>query len=118
MRILIAGTVDVAEDKREKALIDAEPYIQAALAEPGCVAYSWAPDPFNPQRIHVFEEWTGEKELAYHLGAQPYKDMAGHLATVGILGAVTQKYRVDHYEPVYDPEGVPRADFFTAPEDN
>jgi hypothetical protein len=40
--------------------------------------------------------------------------MAGHLAAVGIKNAVTRKYRVDLIEPVYDPDGKPRADFFTA----
>ncbi len=115
MRILIAGTIDVDANKRAKALEDAEPFIRAALEEPGCVAYDWTPDPYNPQRIHVFEEWTGEKELAFHLGAEPYRNMAAHLAGVGILAAETKKYRVDHFEPVYDGEGVPRADFFTAP---
>ena len=118
MRILIAGTIDVAAEKREAALRDAEPFIQAALDEPGCVAYDWSPDPYNPQRIHVFEEWAGEKELAFHFSAAPYKNMAAHLAEVGILAAETRKYRIDHSEPVYDPEGVPRADFFSAPENS
>ncbi|MEM1103779.1 MAG: antibiotic biosynthesis monooxygenase [Pseudomonadota bacterium] len=116
MTILIAGTIEVAEDKREQALTDAEPHILAALEEPGCVAYRWTPDPYNPKQIHVFEEWTGEKELAHHLSAEPYMNMLAHLSGVGILSAVTQKYRVDHFEPVYDPEGVPRADFFSAPD--
>ncbi len=40
--------------------------------------------------------------------------MLGHLTETGIVKAVTQKYRIDHFEPVYDPEGRPRADFFTA----
>jgi hypothetical protein len=41
--------------------------------------------------------------------------MLGHLSGVGILASDTKKYRIDHFEPVYDPEGVPRADFFTDP---
>jgi quinol monooxygenase YgiN len=115
MRILVAGTVDVDADKRAEALRGAEPFIEAARAEPGCIAYDWTPDPYNDQRIHVFEEWTGEKELAFHLSAEPYKAMLGHLSGVGILASDTKKYRIDHFEPVYDPEGVPRADFFTDP---
>ena len=35
------------------------------------------------------------------------------LGKYGITDAVVSKYRVAHEEPVYDPEGVPRADFFT-----
>lgn len=114
-RIVVAGWVDVTPENRETCLDGAKPFIDAALAEPGCVAYDWSPDPYNPKRIHVFEEWTGEAELAFHLSEEPYKNMAGHLAQAGILEAKTQKYRVDHFEPVYDPDGVPRADFFTEP---
>ncbi|MEO0981281.1 MAG: antibiotic biosynthesis monooxygenase [Pseudomonadota bacterium] len=113
-RVLVAGWVDVAPEKRAQALEDAKPYIEAALTEPGCEAYDWTLDPYDPKRIHVFESWTSEADLSFHLSEEPYKQMAGHLAEVGILGAETQKYRSDLAEPVYDPEGVPRGDFFTA----
>jgi quinol monooxygenase YgiN len=66
-----------------------------------------------PGRICVFEEWTDEAALRDHLAAAPYKNMLAHLGGIGIKGAVTKKYRVDHSEPVYDPQGRPRADFFT-----
>lgn len=114
-RIVIAGKVDVAPEKRAAALTDARPLIEAALAEKGCVEYAWTADPHDPGRIRVFEEWKNEPDLAAHLAGQPYKQMLAHLSGVGILNAVTQKYRVDHFEPVYDPNGVPRANFFTAP---
>ena len=113
-RIVIAGKVDVAPEKREAALKDARPLIEAALAEKGCVEYAWTADPHDPGRIRVFEEWVSEPDLAVHLKGDPYRGMLAHLSGVGILNAVTQKYRVDHFEPVYDPSGVPRADFFTA----
>lgn len=113
MRIVIAGAVDVAPEKRETALKGAKPLIDAALAEKGCVEYSWTADLSRPGRIRVFEEWVSEPDLAVHLKGEPYKGMLAHLSGVGILNAVTQKYRVDHFEPVYDPTGVPRADFFT-----
>ena len=114
MRIVIAGAVDVPPEKREKALKEARPLIEAALAEKGCVEYSWTADLSIPGRIRVFEEWESEPDLAAHLAATPYRAMLAHLSGVGIVRAVTQKYRVDHFEPVYDPEGRPRADFFTS----
>jgi quinol monooxygenase YgiN len=113
-RVVISGEIDVAPEKREKAILDAQPLIAAALAEPGCVHYAWTADPAKPGRVHVFEEWDTEADLIAHLAAAPYRDMAGHLAATGILSAVTRKYRVDLVEPVYDPEGKPRGDFFTA----
>jgi len=113
-RVVISGEIDVEPDKREKAILDAQPLIAAALGELGCVHYDWTMDPAKPGRIHVFEEWDTEDDLIAHLAAAPYREMAGHLAATGILSAVTRKYRVDLVEPVYDPEGKPRGDFFTA----
>ena len=114
MPVVISGEIDLDPDAREKALLDAAPLIDAALAEPGCVHYAWTADLRRPGRVHVFEEWATEADLANHLAAKPYLEMAGHLAAVGIKSAVTRKYRVDLIEPVYDPNGKPRADFFTA----
>ena len=113
MKVLITGEIDLAPEARDGALTAAVPFIEAALAEAGCIAYAWSADLSAPGRVHVFEEWASEADLIAHLAGQPYRDMAGHLASVGIKGAVTRKYRVDHTEPVYDPEGRPRGDFFT-----
>ena len=40
--------------------------------------------------------------------------MGGHLRKFPRKGSQIRKFRVDHIEPVYDPSGTPRADFFTA----
>lgn len=113
MPVVISGEIDLAPEAVEKTLLDAQPLIAAALAEMGCVHYAWTTDPARPGRVHVFEEWATEADLAAHLSAEPYLKMAGHLASAGIKSAVTRKYRVDLIEPVYDPNGKPRADFFT-----
>lgn len=114
MPVVISGEIDLDPDTREKTLLDAQPLIAAALAEQGCRHYVWTADPAKPGRVHVFEEWDTEADLIVHLAAAPYRDMAAHLATAGIRNAVTRKYRVDLIEPVYDPSGKPRGDFFTA----
>ena len=114
MPVVISGEIDMAPGVRERTLVDAQPLIAAALAEHGCVHYAWSADPILPDRIHVFEEWVSEADLVAHLAAKPYLDMSGHLGAAGIVGAVTRKYRVDLIEPVYDPDGKPRGDFFTA----
>ena len=114
MRVLISGEIDVAPGVRDQTLRDAKPFIAAALAERGCAHYAWTADPELPGRIHVFEEWETAEDLAAHLVGQPYFNMAGHLTAAGILSAVTRKYRVDHTEPVYGPDGVATAEFLTA----
>lgn len=112
--ILIAGIVEVTPDKRDAAIAEAKALIAEARREPGCLAYDWTADPETPGRIHVFEEWTGEAELAAHFKAPSYTGMLAHLDAIGITGTAVRKFRIDLSEPVYDPQGVPRADFFSA----
>ena len=64
-------------------------------------------------RVLVFEEWENEADFAAHLAGPQYRGMLGHMQGYTILNAVTRKHRVTLSEPVYDPTGVPRADFFT-----
>ena len=114
MRVVISGEIDLEPEVREKALLGARPLIEAALAEKGCLHYAWTANLSLPGRVHVFEDWESEADLSVHLAAKPYLDMLAHLGGIGIKQAVTRKYRVDLVEPVYDPEGRPRGDFFTA----
>lgn len=111
MPILITGEVDLAAGQREAALAGARPLIDAALAEPGCRHYSWAADPYLPDRIHVFEQWDSADELAAHLVAPSYFGMLAHLSAIGIVAAETRKYRCDLHEPVYGTDGVATARF-------
>lgn len=113
MHIVIAGIVDLENADRDQVILEARPLIEEARGEPGCLAYDWTADPYIPKRIHVFEEWTGEAELAVHLKAPSYVNMLAHLGAAGIKEAKTQKYQINKFEPVYDDTGVPRANFFS-----
>ena len=55
-----------------------------------------------------------EADLALHFQGEHYLNMRNTIAGFGLRAADVSKFRIDHQEPVYDPQGVPRADFFTA----
>jgi quinol monooxygenase YgiN len=114
MAIIIAGSIKVPADKREYLLTSSREHILASRAEPGCEYYDWAADLAEPEKIQVFELWTDEVSLAEHFAGQPYIRTVQLIAdTCEVVEADISKYRVDLREPVYDPEGKPRADFFT-----
>ena len=114
MTIIVAGTMESDPEKAEGSMFSARDHIAGAYTGKGCLHYAWTLDPLNPGRIHVFEEWDTQEDFANHLGSHWYRDMGAHIRAHGVKAASVKKYRVDLSEPVYDPTGTPRADFFTA----
>ncbi|MBW2395945.1 MAG: antibiotic biosynthesis monooxygenase [Deltaproteobacteria bacterium] len=111
--IIIAGTIELDPTRRDTALTTAKPYIDGALTQDGCEAYTWSADLSSPGRVEVFERWTSEADLAAHFAGPHYHAMLKALGAFGLKSSEVSKYRVDHREPVYDSDGKPRADFFT-----
>ena len=113
MTILIAGTVDIPAGKREEALSAVSELMDQTRAQNGCEHYVWAADPTSVTRVYVYENWASTEDLAAHLAGPFYVQMLGMLSQFDVENAEVLKFRVDLEEPVYDPEGRPRADFFT-----
>jgi quinol monooxygenase YgiN len=114
--IIIAGSIDFAsQEDRDAAVADAVQFQESTRAdEPGCVEYSFAPDSGCPTRVQVFELWADEASLAAHFEHPNFTAMGGVLRRTGRATSSMAKYRTDLSEPVKDPEGRYRADFFTA----
>jgi quinol monooxygenase YgiN len=111
--VIIAGTVDVEIDNRDAALEAAKPHMKATRAQKGCMDYVWSPDSLVPGRIYVFERWETEEDLKLHFKGEHYWNMRTTINSYTLLDIDMHKYRMDVMEPVYDPEGNPRGDFFT-----
>ena len=114
--IIIAGTIDLDASKREAALDESRDLVAETRGQAGCEHYVWAPDLCVPGRIYVYEEWKDEASLAAHFEGPYYKTMLGLIGRFGVGRVDVKKFRIDLVEPVYDPSGVPRADFFTEKE--
>jgi quinol monooxygenase YgiN len=99
--IVICATIDLRPGGRDRMLRDAQSDIAAALAEPGCVAYTWSSDPIEADRVHVFEEWKSEAALADHFSSEAYLEMGARLRTVGVVAMVATKYQVTAVAPLF-----------------
>ena len=81
MTVIIAGTMDLENPGQMKEmLLAARPHIEGALAEEGCIAYSWTEDHLTSGRLQIYEEWTTSEALSAHLASHWYRDMGAHLA--------------------------------------
>lgn len=111
--IIVAGVVEFDPAQREAALRAASELFAATRAQPGCLDYVWCADPSSESRVYVYERWSDTASLAAHLAGACYRGMLALLGRHGLRAADVAKYRIDKSEPVYDPAGKPRADFFT-----
>ncbi len=113
MVTLITGWLDVEPDKLEAALVAGLPHVKATRAQKGCLDYNWSADPLTPGRIYVYERWETHEDLALHFKGPHYLAMRDTIGAHGMVASDVAKFRIDLMEPVYDPQGRPRADFFT-----
>lgn len=112
--IIVAGTVELDPAQRDAALRAASPLFNATRAQPGCLDCVWCADPSIPSRVYVYERWQDTPALAAHLAGPCYRGMLEVLGRHGLRSADVAKHRIEKSEPVYDPKGKPRADFFTS----
>jgi len=79
----------------------------------GCIHYVWSADPTSDTRVYVYENWESSEDLSAHLAGKYYAQMLGILGSYELLDTSVSKFKIAIEEPVYDPEGNPRGDFFT-----
>jgi quinol monooxygenase YgiN len=64
--IVIAGSVRIRGDQRERAVAVALEMARATLREAGCRAYRFSADLADPTLFYVHEEWESGDALAAH----------------------------------------------------
>ena len=101
-------------EKRDAALVAGKPHMEATRAWPGCLDYVWSADPLNAARIYIYERWESAEALESHFKGPHYVAMRDAIGAHGITNVDVWKYDPARRGAVYDPTGVPRADFFDA----
>lgn len=111
--IAIEATIVVADAAQRDAIVAASARVQASTRrdEPGCLTYSFAADPVEPDRIQVYELWEDEASLTAHFAHPNYLEMREMLNGTGLKSAVSRKLRIDATAPVYGPDRTPSAAF-------
>ena len=69
--IIVAGWLRVNAEGRDEYLAACLPVIEAARAAPGCLDFHLAPDPLEPERINVFEQWESAVDVQSFRGTGP-----------------------------------------------
>jgi len=62
--LIITAKMYVDPDRRAEFLAGNEDEIRQARGEPGCVDFIVAPDPVEPGRVNLFEQWAAAEDFA------------------------------------------------------
>ena len=113
--IAVEAAIRVADPSRRDEIVASSVAIQRATRddEPGCLVYSFAADPCEPDLIQVYELWQDEASLAAHFDHPNYTAMREMLNAAGLASAVSRKFLVAAAAPVYGPDRRPTAAFTT-----
>jgi quinol monooxygenase YgiN len=65
--VIVGGTFEVDPSQREQFLACRLEMMRESRAEPGCLEYTFAPDPLHKGRVILFERWENQDALDAHL---------------------------------------------------
>ena len=73
--IIVSGRIQAKPGARDAFLTASRAAIVAARAAPGCRDFIVAPDPLEPNRVNVYEEWETADDLERFRGDRPGPDL-------------------------------------------
>lgn len=92
--IIIAGQLYVAPGRRDEYLATVADVAAQARRAAGCLDFVQAPDPIEPDRINVYEQWASDDDVrAFRASGGPMP------ARPEIKRADVKKYRIAAVEP-------------------
>jgi len=95
--VIVAGTLDVAPERREAFLGARAESIQRSRQERGCIEYCFAADSLDAGRVRVFEIWESRGDLEAHQQTMRDRPPAGD---VPVLDRDVRYYEVSASEPL------------------
>ena len=67
--IIVGGRFEVDPAQREAFLAERIEVMRTSRGEEGCLEYTFAADPLEPDGVILFERWEGQAALDAHLAA-------------------------------------------------
>jgi quinol monooxygenase YgiN len=98
--IVIHATVLIDAAKREAAIAAAKEMMEASRKEPGCHAYTFTLDLYDPARFHILEEWESDEVLAKHFATPHMAKFQQAVAGLGVKEMKAEKFVVSSKGPV------------------
>lgn len=97
---VISGTIviDPAQVEAARALVI--PLIEATRAEPGCLAYGFSADLFDPGTFHLYEEWESAEANAAHSDSPHLAAFMEGIGALDVRSARLDRHHVSRSERI------------------
>ncbi len=82
--IIVSGALYVDEADRESYVRDCREVIVAARESAGCIDFHLAPDPIEPDRINVYEQWESVEAVEAFRGSGPSSEQTAAIRDVRV----------------------------------
>jgi len=73
--LIVSGRLYLKAEAMKQFLASSKEVVALARSALGCRDFVVAPDPIEPDRVNVYEEWESEKALLDFRGSGPDSDM-------------------------------------------
>ena len=84
--LIVSGKLYLKAEAMKEFLASSNEAVALARSAPGCRDFVVAPDPIEPDRVNVYEEWESEKSLLDFRGSGPDSDMRSQLSEEKFFG--------------------------------
>ena len=86
--VIVGGVFELDPAERDAFVASRMAMMRASRQEPGCLEYTFAPDPLVAGRVVLFERWESQAALDAHLAALRGADPAAE-TVVPISASIT-----------------------------
>ena len=83
--IIVSGRLDVEPAARQAYLDSCRVVIDLARNAPGCLDFYLAPDPVEPGRINVYEQWESVADVEAFRGGGPSDEQTGAILDAAVF---------------------------------
>jgi quinol monooxygenase YgiN len=83
--IIVSGPIHVEPDQRDEYLTGCRTVIEQARQAPGCLDFHLSPDPLEPGRINVFEQWESVEAVEAFRGSGPSDEQGAAIRSAAVF---------------------------------
>jgi quinol monooxygenase YgiN len=98
--LIIAGTITVNPDDREKFLALRQDTVAAARQMKGCLDYAFSADIVDPSCVRLFERWESDEDVAAWMAAHRTDREQSGQAQVSIQRMDFLKHQISSTGPI------------------